>query len=66
MQRQHDMLVILRDRLFELVKRGYSADELIAAKPTQDYDSRCGNPLLFIRNAARGIAQHQRQIPGVV
>jgi len=66
LQRQHDMLVILRDRLYELVKRGYSADELIAAKPTQDYDSRCGDPLLFIRNAARGIAQHQRQIPGVV
>lgn len=66
LQRQYDMLVVLRDRLYELVRRGYSADELIAARPTQDYDARCGDPLLFIRNAARGIAQHQRQIPGVV
>jgi len=66
LQRQYDMLVVLRDRLYELVRRGYSADELIDAKPTQDYDARCGDPLLFIRTAARGIAQHQRQIPGVV
>lgn len=66
LQRQYDMLVVVRDRLYELVRRGYAVDELIAAKPTQDYDARCGDPLLFIRTAARGIAQHQRQIPGVV
>ena len=56
----------VRDRLFELVKQGMSADEMLAARPTREYDERCGNPELFIRNAAKGMAAHARQINGVV
>lgn len=66
LQRQYDMLIVVRDRLFDLVKQGMSADEMLAARPTREYDERCGNPELFIRNAAKGMAAHARQINGVV
>jgi cyclase len=66
LQEQRDMLVVVRDRLFDLVKKGLSPDELVAAKPTQDFDARYGNPELMIRNAARGMADNARLVPGVV
>jgi cyclase len=65
-QAQRDMVVKVRDRLFELVKKGLSPDELVAAKPTQDFDAQYGNPELMIRNAARGMADNARLVPGVV
>ena len=66
LQRQYEMLVVVRDRLFDQVKQGLDADEMLAARPTRDYDERWGNPELFIRNAAKGMAAHARQITGVV
>jgi len=66
LQRQYEMLVVVRDRLFDQVKQGLDADEMLAARPTREYDERCGNPELFIRNAAKGMAAHARQITGVV
>ena len=66
LQRQYDMLVVLRDRLYGLVTKGYGVEEMLAARPSHDYDAQWGDPQLFIRNAFRSIAQHQRQIPGVV
>jgi cyclase len=65
-QAQRDMVVKVRDRLFELVKTGLSPDELVAAKPTQEFDAQYGNPELMIRNAARGMADNARLVPGVV
>jgi glyoxylase-like metal-dependent hydrolase (beta-lactamase superfamily II) len=35
-----DMLLAVRDRVAALVKQGKSADEIVAAKPTNDYDAR--------------------------
>jgi glyoxylase-like metal-dependent hydrolase (beta-lactamase superfamily II) len=48
-----DMLVILRDRVAALKKQGRSLDEIVAAKPTADYDAKWGqfaaNPALFTK-----------------
>jgi cyclase len=35
-----DMLMVLRDRVAALVAQGKTQDEVIAAKPTADYDAR--------------------------
>ena len=37
LQAQQDMLLVLRDRLFALVKQGLSAEEMIAAAPAREY-----------------------------
>jgi glyoxylase-like metal-dependent hydrolase (beta-lactamase superfamily II) len=43
-----DMIVIIRARIQDMVKRGMTLDQVKAAKPTLDYDARYGNPTAFI------------------
>lgn len=63
---QLQMMTTIRDRLYDLVKRGMSAEEMVAAHPTREFDAQYGDPGLMIRNAARSMAENARQIPGVV
>jgi hypothetical protein len=35
-----DMILVVRDRVAQLVKQGKTAQEIIAAKTTADYDSK--------------------------
>ena len=44
-----DMLVTIRNNVSDLKKQGKTIDEVIAAKPTADYDSKWGN---FVINPA--------------
>jgi glyoxylase-like metal-dependent hydrolase (beta-lactamase superfamily II) len=47
-----DMLVLVRDRVQKLVDQGKSVDEVVAAKPTADLDSKWGaQPERFVRGA---------------
>jgi cyclase len=66
LKRQLDMLLVLQERLYTLLRDGRSADEMLAAHPTREYDARCGDPELFIRNAFQGMSAHVRQIPVIV
>jgi glyoxylase-like metal-dependent hydrolase (beta-lactamase superfamily II) len=43
-----DMIVIIRDRIQDMVKRGMTLTQVKAAKPTLDYDGRYGDPNAFI------------------
>jgi cyclase len=38
-----DMLVLMRDRVAKLIKDGRTEMQIVAAKPTADYDERTGN-----------------------
>jgi cyclase len=38
-----DMITIIRDRIQDMIKRGMTLDQVKAARPTIDYDSRYGN-----------------------
>jgi glyoxylase-like metal-dependent hydrolase (beta-lactamase superfamily II) len=37
-----DMLVAIREKVANLKEQGKSLDEAVAAKPTADYDAKCG------------------------
>jgi hypothetical protein len=39
-----DMLVTVRDRIADLVRAGKSLEEVVAAKPTAEFDARYGSP----------------------
>jgi cyclase len=52
-----DMIVIIRDRIQDMVKRGMTIDQVKAAQPTLDYDPRYGNPTVFIEAVYRDLAQ---------
>lgn len=40
LQAYHDMLVVVRDRIAKLVKAGKSQDDVVAARPTRDYEEK--------------------------
>jgi glyoxylase-like metal-dependent hydrolase (beta-lactamase superfamily II) len=44
-----DMVVIVRDRVQDLVRKGMSLDQIKAAKPTQDYDTEYVNANSFVK-----------------
>lgn len=53
LQAYHDMLVVVRQRLADLVRKGRSLEQVQAAAPTKEYDERWGQgfvkPDLFIQ-----------------
>ena len=42
LQAYHDMLVVVRDRIAKLVKAGKSQDDVIAARPTREFEDKYG------------------------
>ena len=37
-----DMLIVIRDRIRDMIKKGMTLDQVRAAKPTMDYDPLIG------------------------
>jgi glyoxylase-like metal-dependent hydrolase (beta-lactamase superfamily II) len=58
-----DMVTIIRDRVQAMVKKGMTLDQVKAARPTRDYDSRYGATSgpwttdMFVEAVYRGVAQ---------
>lgn len=66
LQAQLDMLVALRDRLGKMMRSGMSADDMLAAGATKDYDAKWGDPALFLQTTYRGMWLHVRELGGIV
>jgi cyclase len=63
---QAEMLETLTERLWQMMRKGLSEEDLVAAEPTKDYDARWGDPRSFILNTYRGIWGHVREMRGIV
>ncbi|HTV78842.1 MAG TPA: MBL fold metallo-hydrolase [Steroidobacteraceae bacterium] len=63
---EHEMLATLHEDLWQLMRKGLGADDMIAAHATGKFDDKWGNPDLFIANAYRGLYGHVRELRGVV
>jgi glyoxylase-like metal-dependent hydrolase (beta-lactamase superfamily II) len=63
---ENQMLATVKDRLVKLMKQGLKPSEMIAAAPTKEFDSKWGNPDLFIELAYRGLWGHVRELGGIV
>ncbi len=50
------MLTTVRQRMAKMLAQGKSAQEMLEAQPTKEFDAVWGDPELFIRNAFRGIS----------
>ena len=46
-----DMLGVIRARMVKLIKEGMSLAEIIAVKPTAEYDAQMGDPTMLINRA---------------
>jgi glyoxylase-like metal-dependent hydrolase (beta-lactamase superfamily II) len=66
LQAQLDMLGTMRTRFIEMMRKGMSAKDMLAATPTKEFDAKWGNPTLFITNAYPGLWGHVREIGGIV
>ena len=66
LQAHAEMLGTMRTRFVEMMRKGMSAKDMLAAAPTTDFDAKWGNPELFITNAYPGLWNHVREIGGIV
>jgi cyclase len=62
LDKQAEMLTAVRQRMAKMLAQGKSAQEMLDAKPTQEFDSQWGDPERFIRNAFRGISLRPQQM----
>jgi hypothetical protein len=60
------MCVTMRQKFFDMMKKGMSASAMAAAAPTKEFDAGYGDPELFIANAYPGLWNHVREIGGIV
>jgi glyoxylase-like metal-dependent hydrolase (beta-lactamase superfamily II) len=56
LEAQAAMLTTVRQRMAKMLAQGMSAQEMLDARPTQEFDAVWGDPELFIRQAFRGIS----------
>jgi len=63
---QHEMLVTLRERLHQMMRKGMGTHDMLAAGATKEFDPRCGDPTLFLNITYRGLWLHVRELGGIV
>ena len=59
---ERDMLATLKLRLSQLLAKGMSVSDMLAAAPTREFDAHWGDPTLFISNAWPGLVQRAREL----
>jgi cyclase len=59
---ERDMLASLKLRLSQLLAKGMSAQDMLAAAPSREFDAHWGDPTLFISNAWPGLVQRAREL----
>jgi cyclase len=66
LQAQFDMLTTLRERLPKMMRQGMSANDMLAAGATKEFDEKWGDPKLFLSVTYRGMWLHVRELGGIV
>jgi glyoxylase-like metal-dependent hydrolase (beta-lactamase superfamily II) len=66
LQAQLEMLSKMKDRIVEMMKLGKGNEEIIAAKPTAEFDEKWGDPTVFMSVVYRGLWSHVRELGGIV
>jgi cyclase len=66
LQKQHDMLEVLTERVWQLMRKGMSDLDVVAAKPTAEYDAEWGDPRQFLLNTYASVWNHVREMRGIV
>ena len=59
---ERDMLATMKLRLSQLLAKGMSVPDMLAAAPAREFDAHWGDPTLFISNAFPGLTQRAREL----
>lgn len=65
LQRQYDMLVTMRERIYEFARQGKGPREMLNEGVADGFEE-WGDPTRFVLNAYPGLGRHYRQVDGVV
>jgi hypothetical protein len=60
------MCAAMRTKFVDLLRKGMSAKDMLAAGVSKDFDAKWGNPELFVTNAYPGLWGHVREVGGIV
>ena len=60
-----DMLLAMRIRVVDLLKKGMSSGDMFRAAPTKDFDGKWGDPAQFMANIYPGLWNHVRELGGL-
>jgi glyoxylase-like metal-dependent hydrolase (beta-lactamase superfamily II) len=55
LQAQTEMYRTINQRLLQLLRKGRSPDEAVAAQPTKEFNDKLGNPDMFVRLAFQSL-----------
>jgi glyoxylase-like metal-dependent hydrolase (beta-lactamase superfamily II) len=66
LQAQFDMLTTVRERFAKMMRQGMSANDMLAAGATREFDAKWGDPTLFVTVSYRGLWLHVRELGGIV
>jgi len=66
LQAQFDMITTLRERFAKMMRQGMSANDMLAAGATKEFDEKWGDPKLFVTVSYRGLWLHVRELGGIV
>jgi cyclase len=66
LESQFEMCTTLKNKIAEMMKQGKGANEIVAAAPTKDFDSKWGDPKIFLSVVYRGMWSHVRELGGIV
>ena len=62
LKEQADMLVAVRLRLAKMMAQGRSLEEVVATRPTEEFDARWGEPSLFLAQAWAGMVRRPQEL----
>ncbi len=57
---QYEMYLTIFERLQSMLRKSYGTDEVLAARPTAEYDARWGDPEVFVTLAFNSLWGHLR------
>ena len=60
-----EMLLAMRIRVVDLLKKGMSSGDMFRAAPTKDFDPKWGDPKQFMANIYPGLWNHVRELGGL-
>jgi hypothetical protein len=62
LESQRAMYVTIFDRLQSMLRKSYSTDEVLAARPTAEFDAQWGDPQRFVTLAFNSLWGHIRDV----
>jgi len=66
LQAEHDMLGTVKDRVQTMIRQGKGISDILAERPTKEFDGKWGTPDQFLSMTVTGLFRHTHEIGGIL